>query len=135
MAPSYTKLFMRKLEQDFLQTQDGIPRVWWRHIDDVFAIWTHRKPFLRSCTFVDSFNYHHPTIELTSTWLVKEVILLDTRVYLGNNRIETNLHVKPTDEHQYLRMDSCQLKHCKTSIPYSQALRLRRICSEEEGLH
>ena len=48
--------------------------------------------------------------------------------------VGTDLHVKPTDKHQYLRMDSCHLYHSKTSIPYSQALRLRRICSEEEHL-
>ena len=45
-----------------------------------------------------------------------------------------DLHVKPTDKHQYLQMDSCHPQHCKTSIPYSQALRLRRICSEDEHL-
>ena len=43
------------------------------------------------------------------------------------------MHVKPTDQHQYLRMDSCHPKRCKTAIPYSQALRLRRTCSEDEN--
>ena len=44
------------------------------------------------------------------------------------------MHVKPTDTHQYLRMDSCHPRHCKTAIPYGQALRLRRICSEQDNL-
>ena len=38
------------------------------------------------------------------------------------------------DTHQYLRMDSCHPHHCKISIPYSQALRLRWISSEESHL-
>ena len=52
----------------------------------------------------------------------------------GNLHKYTDLHVKPTDTHQYLRMDSCHPHHSKTSIPYSQALRLRQICLEEEHL-
>ena len=55
-------------------------------------------------------------------------------VRLENDQIKTDLYVKPTDTHQYLRMDSCHPMHCKASIPYSQALRLRRICSEEQDL-
>ena len=39
---------------------------------------------------------------------------------------------KPTDTHQYLSPNSCHPKHCTTSIPYSQALRLRRICLRRE---
>ena len=53
---------------------------------------------------------------------------------MENDQIKTDLYVKPTDKHQYLRMDSCHPMHCKASIPYSQALRLRRICSEEQDL-
>ena len=48
--------------------------------------------------------------------------------------METDLHVKPTSKHQYLYTKSCHLKHCKTAIPYTQALRITRICSEWENL-
>ena len=51
-----------------------------------------------------------------------------------DDQIGTDLHVKPTDTHQYLRMDSFHPQHCKSSISYSQALRFRLICSENEHL-
>ena len=35
--------------------------------------------------------------------------------------------MKPTDTHQYLEASSCHPSHCKTSIPFSQALRLNRF--------
>lgn len=57
---------------------------------------------------------------------------MDTHVYLREGNLETDLYTKPTDTHQYLLTTSCHPKHCKDSIPYSQALRLRRICSKEE---
>ena len=38
-----------------------------------------------------------------------------------------------TDTHQYLSASSCHPRHCKSAIPYSQALRIRRICSSEEN--
>ena len=50
-----------------------------------------------------------------------------------DGQIETDLHIKPTDKHQYLCMDSCHSKHCITAIPYSQALRLQQIGSEDEN--
>ena len=59
---------------------------------------------------------------------------MDTRVYIKNGRVETDLHTKPTDKHQYLHTKSCHPRHCKTAIPFSQALRLRRICSEQDNL-
>ena len=80
MAPSYANLFMGKLEQEFLLTQDRKPREWWRYTDDIFAIWTHGEPAL--CTFVESLNHHHATIKFTATWSTEEVVRLDTRVYL-----------------------------------------------------
>ena len=42
----------------------------------------------------------------------------------------TDLFCEPTDTHQFLHKKSCHPWHTKKAIPYSQALRYRRICSE-----
>ena len=41
MTPSYTNIFMGKLERDLLQRSPLQPFVWWRYIDDIFAVWPH----------------------------------------------------------------------------------------------
>jgi len=44
-----------------------------------------------------------------------------------------DIYNKPTDKHQYLFPQSCHLKYFTKSIPYSQALRIKRICSNEQA--
>jgi hypothetical protein len=44
----------------------------------------------------------------------------------------TDLYSKPTDKHQHLSPSSCHPKHCFKSIPFSQAIRVKRICSTVE---
>ena len=44
--------------------------------------------------------------------------------------LETDVFIKPTDSHQYLHSSSCHPGACKRSIPFAQAMRLRRICSK-----
>ena len=41
------------------------------------------------------------------------------------------MHYKPTDSRSYLLNSSSHPSHVKNSIPYSQFLRLRRLCSED----
>ena len=132
LAPSYSNLFMGKFEQQFLQTQNKLPLVWWRYIDDVFTIWTHRVPCLN--VFLQELNNYHTTIKFTADWSAQEVTFLDTWVYIKDGRVETDIHVKPTSKHQYLHTKSCHPKHCKTAIPYSQALRIKRIRLERVNL-
>ena len=103
MAPSYTNLFTGKLEWEFLRTKEKMSRVWWRYIDDIFAIWTHGELSLQA--FIESLNCHHPTIKFTATWSGEQLTFLDTRVYLKNGWIKTDIHVKRTDRHRYLWMD------------------------------
>ena len=50
----------------------------------------------------------------------------------STGNITTDLYVKPTNMHQYLLATSCHPNHTKRSIPYSQALRILRICSNIE---
>ena len=74
----------------------------------------------------------HTTIKFTAETSTERVTFLDTTVILENDMLHTDLYTKPTDTHQYLSPNSCYPKHCTTSIPYSQGLRLRRICSRRE---
>ena len=41
------------------------------------------------------------------------------------------MHYKPTDSHSFLLYSSSHPSHVKNSIPYSQLLGLRRLCSED----
>ena len=43
-----------------------------------------------------------------------------------------NIFFKSTDTNQYLQKSSCRPRQVKKAIPYGQALRIRRICSDEK---
>ena len=49
-----------------------------------------------------------------------------------SGKLETDVFVKQMDSHQYLNHSLCHPRACKVSMPYAQALRLRRICSKSE---
>ena len=133
MAPSYANIFMGSLEHRILTQTSRTPEVWWRYIDDIFAIWTHGEAHLEH--FLQEINQAHLTIKFTAEWSHESVSFLDTRVKLRDGQVTTDLYCKPTDTHQYLAMDSCHPAHCKDAIPYSQALRLRRICSTADDFN
>ena len=128
MAPPYAILFMDELEQNILEGSVHKPHVWWRYIDDIFLIWEHGEESLKE--FLDYLNSCHPTIKFTANYSPKSVEFLDVKVIRHGDSLVTDLFVKPTDTHQYLHASSSHVYHSKRSIPYSQALRLNRICSE-----
>ena len=66
----------------------------------------------------------HPTIKFMADWSKK-----DLTVCITESIIETDLYVKLIDSHQYLLSSFCHLFYCKKGMPYSQVLRLNRICS------
>ena len=129
MAPSYACLFMGFLEQKLLAKAPHVPKLWKRFIDDIFIIWTHGLKNWE--IFLEYLNNSHPSIKFVSTISTQAVPFLDINVTLHNGSIETDLYSKPTDSHNYLSWDSCHPQGTKKSIPYSQALRIRRICSKE----
>jgi len=104
------------------------PLVWWRYIDDIFMIWQHGEEKLKD--FISQLNSCHPSIKFTVEYSFEKINFLDVAVTLKEGKLITDLYVKDTDTHQYLDASSCHVFHCKKAIPYSQALRLNRICSE-----
>ena len=133
MAPSYANLFMGYLESELLSSSPEKPLVWYRYIDDVFFIWTHGREkyneFLNFCNnnrFGMVFETNEDSVSSTS------VPFLDVRVILENGKLKTDLYSKPTDKFQYLNFASCHPYHQKANLPYSLALRIRRICSSTD---
>ena len=49
-----------------------------------------------------------------------------------DNRIFTSKYYKDTDSHFYFSFSSSHPSSCKSFTPYSQFLRLRKICSEND---
>ena len=79
---------------------------------------------------MEYLNEKHSTTKLTAEWSQISINFLDVTVSLTGGKTTTDLYVKATDSHQYLHSSSCHPYHCKKGIPYSQALRLNRICSD-----
>ena len=86
--------------------------------------------------FIDYLNNIHSTIKFTSSHSSTNIPFLDVSVSLTNDgSISTDLYTKPTDKHQHLLYSSCHPLHTKKAIPFSLALRLRRICSTDATFH
>ena len=69
----HMQIYSWESSNEFLRTQNKLLRVWWRYIDDTFAVWTHGEPSLR--VFIENLNHHHPTIKFTASWSAKRSYL------------------------------------------------------------
>ena len=94
-------------------------------------IWKGTKEQLDN--FNKDLNEKHPTIKFEFEISQKQVNCLDKTVYIAANKeIKTKLYTKETDTHNYLHRKSVHPEKLKKTIPYGQALRIRRICTTEE---
>ena len=109
------------------------PFSWLRFIDDIDMKWTHGKTILEA--FLRTANSFHPTIRFTAEVSNDKHVFLDTMSHLADAKVAVDLYTKPTDSRQYLLPTSCHPPHCSKNIPYSLALRIRRICSDDETLN
>ena len=129
-APSFAVNYMGAYEEEHVYTYKLQPLLYLRYIDDIFMIWQHGEAEL--LTFVEHLNTRVPTITFTQEHSAQHVSFLDVLVRIINNHLETDLFSKTTDSHDYLLYSSAHPQRCKDSIPYSQFLRFRRLCSRME---
>ena len=125
---SDTTIFERKL----LTGSCNKPLVWFRYIDDIFAIWTYGEDKLKDCMLY--INSIHSSFQFTCNYSKECVQFFDVSVSVDiSGVITTDLYVEPTDTQQYLMATSCHPNHTKRSILYSKALRILPICSSKES--
>ena len=130
-APPYACLFMGKFENQYI-----LPRIlhnismYVRYIDDIFLIWKGSERELKE--FLEVINTIHPSIKFDYKYSREKIEFLDTTVKLLNNKLTTTLYTKPTDRRAYLHAQSYHPSSTKRSIAFSQATRIRRICTMDE---
>ena len=126
IAPPYAIIFLDSLEEDILNNSLFKPLVWWRYNDDIFMMWKHGGEELQQ--FLETLNFYHSIVKFTGDCSRAKINFVDVTVMKKGNQLVSDLSVKPADT--YLHASSCHVSHCKKSIPFSQALRLKRIFSE-----
>ena len=99
-----------------------------RYIDGIIGIWTGEEDDIEPA-FSDVTDSR---IRLTFIKDKSSLAALDVQIMAKDGHISTSLFQKPTGSDQFIHWTSAHPTHLKSSIPYSQLLRVRRICSNEE---
>ena len=130
MGPSYANLFVGYIEHKFFNQYNGPkPELYRRYIDDCVGATSSTREELNQ--FITAVNSFHPALKYTWEISDSSLAFLDIKLSIEGNGLCTSVHYKPTDSHSYLLYSSSHPSHVKNSIPYSQLLRLRRLCSED----
>ena len=134
MGPNYANLFVGYVEEQIFDRFVGPkPELFGHCIDDCLGATSCTKEELeRFIGFVNSFR---PALKFT--WEISEtsVTFLDINISVQDNNLATSVYYKPTDSHSYLLYSSSHPSHIKDSIPYSQFLRLRILCSGDSDFN
>ena len=128
-TPAYANIFMAYFEEKFIYPLTYAKTLLsLRFIDDIFMIWTKSETDL--IEFLDELNTKHTSIKFEFKYSRQQIEFLDTLAYIdNNNKLQATLCKKPTDRQNYLHSKSEHPYSLKKSIAYSQALRIKRICS------
>ena len=86
---------------------------------------------------MNEINKKYQSIKFDFKFSTENIEFLDTVYMDSKNRLQTTFYKKSADCQNYLHAKSTHLFSLKKSIPYSQALRIKRICStfEEYSKH
>ena len=130
LVPNYACLFVGYVEERMLSSYVGTkPDLYKRYMDDVAGAASCSEEDL--CEFLEFASSFHPNLEYTWSISTEKLPFLDIYLKPRDNHVSTSIYYKDTDSH-YLNFSSSHPSSCKSSIPYSQFLRLRKICSEND---
>ena len=134
-APTLAILFLDRFESQNLENMPLKPKFLVRYIDDYAGLWTHDEQSLKD--FLDRMNTLHPTVKFTMEHSGggSSVPFLDTLVTVekgnGGAKIETELHIKPTNSGIILHYESAHPTVTKYNMARSQFQRAIRNSSSD----
>ena len=123
----FCKLSGRK---NFQSYQGPIPELFKHFVDDgIGATSMPRSDLEKFISFVCNF---HPALQFEYQISSSCLSFLDIKLQITDNHITISIFYKEIDSHSYLHNGSSHNPKCITSIPFSELLRLRRLCSDDE---
>ena len=131
LGRSFACLFVSYQAEKIFQSYQGpIPELFKHFVDDgIGATSMPRSDLEKFISFVCNF---HPALQFEYQISNSYLSSLDIKLQITDNHITTSIFYKETDSHSYLHNDSSHNPKCITSIPFSELLRLRRLCSDDE---
>lgn len=120
LSPLISEVFMAKFEMD-LKSNNKLPRVWHRYVDDVCAI--AKRSDINNILEMLNSQYD----EINFTYEIEEnnkLVFLDLELQRDKNNIEIAIHHKPTSTLRYMTSDSYAPIQHKLAAFHSLAHRL-----------
>ena len=133
MGHSVACIFIGYLEELFFSDYEhSTPMLYKRYIDDIVGAASCPEKELQC--FIDHLTIFNSSIKYTYTISNNTVTFLDVQLTIDNNHIKSCAHIKPTDSHNYLLISSSHPPSCKQSTTFSQLLRIKRCCSDNDDV-
>ena len=107
--------------------------VWKRFRDDIFVLWEHGTTPLFS--FIDYLNTTDKTGKIKITMEIAGDTgseFLDLKLKINKSKIRVDIYAKSTNSFSYTTSNACYPKNNIFNITRGIALRLRRICDDDE---
>ena len=132
--PSYTNTLINHFERKRIYPLiEGKSLTYFRYIDHIFLIWTGTKNELDQ--FFRDLNKKHTSLKFDYKALKNRVAFLYTEIYLPNVKLHTKIYREETGRQNYCHIKSEHPKSFKYSLSYSQAIRFKRIGSDQVNLN
>ena len=109
------------------------PSVWKRFRDDIFVLWEHGTASLFS--FLDYLNSMDKTGKIKFTMEIAGhtgLEFLDLKLRINEGKIRVDVYAKSTNSFSYTTPNTHYPKNNACNIPSGIALRLKRICDDDE---
>ena len=132
MSCSYADIAMAKY--DSLANNFHLkPSVWKRFRDDIFVLWEHGTASLFS--FLDYLNTMDKTGKIKFTMEIAGdtgLEFLDLKLRINDGKMRVDVYAKSTNSFSYTTPNTHYPKNNACNIPSGIALRLKRICDDDE---
>ncbi len=127
---SYADIVVEEIDEQVFKSQSIYPELkcWYRFHDDTIVLW--RGTVERLQTIFQNLNTFDAHLQFTMEIEGRSLHFLDLLITIVDNKLVTPVYSKPTDAH--LNAKSSHPKSQILGIVKGVALRLRRICSDDE---